>query len=61
MASPSAKPPGGWLITALIVLVLLAATGPLLIGLSRALVPLVLVVGVVAVTVRLVFFHTRRW
>ncbi|MGA7966751.1 MAG: hypothetical protein WCB49_12870 [Gammaproteobacteria bacterium] len=56
-----AKPPGGWLITAVIALVVLAAIAPLLIGLSHALLPLVIVVGVVAVVVRLVFFHTRKW
>lgn len=47
--------------TCLVVLVLLAATAPLLVALSRALLPLVLVVGVVVVVVRLVFFHTRNF
>lgn len=60
MANPGAKPPG-LLITALMVFVLLAAAAPLLIELSRALLPLVVALGVVAVAVRLVFFHTRRW
>jgi hypothetical protein len=55
------KTPGGPLTTAVIALVLLAAIAPLLIELSRALLPLVLVVGVVAMVVRLTFFHTRRW
>lgn len=50
-----------WMLGGLMVLVLLAATAPLLIRLSRALLPLVLVIGVVAVGLRLVFFHTRRW
>lgn len=60
MTAPG-KTPGGLLTTAVIALVLLAAIAPLLIELSHALLPLVLVVGVVAVVVRLVFFHTRRW
>lgn len=60
MATPG-KQPGGLLVTAVIALVLLAALAPLLIELSHALLPLVLVVGVVAVALRLVFFHTRRW
>ncbi len=55
------KPPGDWLITGIVAVVLLAAVAPLLIELSRALLPLVIVVGVVAVVVRLVFFHTRNW
>jgi len=55
------KTPGGLLVTAIVTLVLLAATAPLLIDLSHALLPLVLVVGVVAVGLRLAFFHTRRW
>lgn len=61
MTNPAAKPPGGWLTTAILVLVLLAATAPLLIELSRALVPLVVVLAVAAIALRLVFFHTRRW
>jgi len=60
VATPG-KQPGGLLVTAVIALVLLAALAPLLIELSHALLPLVLVVGVVAVALRLVFFHTRRW
>jgi hypothetical protein len=42
-------------------LLLVAAVAPSLIALSDALVPLILVVGVVALALRLVFFHTRRW
>lgn len=61
MANPGMKPPGGSLVTGLVVLVLLAAVAPLLIELSRALLPLILVGGVVAVGLRLTFFHTRRW
>jgi hypothetical protein len=55
------KTPGGLLVTAIATLGLLAAAAPLLIALSRALLPFVLVVGVVAVVLRLVFFHTRNW
>lgn len=55
------KSPANLFSTGLIALVLLAAIAPLLIELSRVLLPLVLVVGLVAVVVRLVFFHTRRW
>lgn len=61
VTSPGMKPPGNLLITAVVALILLAAAAPLLIALSRALLPLVLVAGVVAVVLRLVFFHTRRW
>jgi hypothetical protein len=55
------KSPGNLLIGGIVALILLAAAAPLLIALSRALLPFVLVSGVVAVIVRLVFFHTRRW
>lgn len=61
MTSPAAKPPGGWLVTLIVALVLLAATAPLLVELSRALLPLVVVLAVAAIALRLVFFHTRRW
>ena len=61
VTSPNMKSPGGLLITATIALVLLAATAPLLIELSRALLPLVVVAGVVVVAIRLVFFHTKGW
>jgi hypothetical protein len=55
------KPSGGLLLTCFVALVTLAAAAPLLISMSRALLPLVVAVGVVAVALRLVFFHTRRW
>jgi hypothetical protein len=32
-----------------------------LVALAQALVPLVIVGGIVAAVLRLVFFHTRRW
>lgn len=50
-----------WLLTILAGLIVVAALAPSLISLSHALVPLVAAVGIVAVIVRLVFFHTRRW
>jgi hypothetical protein len=61
MTSPGMKPPGGWLIIGIVALVLLAAVAPLLIELSRALLPLAIVLAVAVVVVRLVFFHTRNW
>jgi hypothetical protein len=39
----------------------LAAVGPALAKLVAALVPLVLVAGIVAAVLRLVWFYTRRW
>jgi hypothetical protein len=54
------KSPGGLLVTGFIVLVTLAAAAPLLIRLSQALVPLVIVAAIAVVVVRLVFFHTRN-
>ena len=61
MTNPGMKSPGNLLITCVFGVVLLAAAAPLLIELSRALVPFVVAIGVVAVVVRLVFFLTRRW
>lgn len=49
------------IVTVLAALLLVAAVTPSLVSLSHALVPLVVVGGVVAVVLRLVFFHTRRW
>jgi len=55
------KPQGNLLVSCVVILVLLAAAAPLLIRLSHALIPLVIAVGVVAVVLRLVFFHTRNF
>jgi hypothetical protein len=55
------KSPGGLLFTGFIALLLLATAAPLLIRLSQALMPLVIVAAIAVVVVRLVFFHTRRW
>jgi hypothetical protein len=50
-----------WLWAAVVAASVLEAAGPALVALARALVPLVIAVGVAAIGVRLVFFHTRRW
>jgi hypothetical protein len=42
-------------------LVALAAVGPVLVKFISALVPLVLVVGVVVAVLRLIWMATRRW
>jgi hypothetical protein len=57
----SHKSPTSLIVTAVVGLMIVAALAPSLIALSHALVPLVVVGGVVAVVLRLVFFHTRRW
>jgi hypothetical protein len=53
------------LVTTLAVVVLglvaLGAVGPRITQLMGALVPLVLVVGIVVAVLRLVWFYTRRW
>jgi hypothetical protein len=51
----------GFLIVAIVALSILVSAGPTLIALVQAAVPLVIAVGVVAVILRLVFFHTRQW
>lgn len=53
--------PIAYLIVAIVALSILVSAGPTLVALAHAAVPLVVAVGVVAVVVRLVFFHTRRW
>jgi hypothetical protein len=55
------KSPTNLIVTAAIGLMVLAALTPSLVVLSHALLPLIVVVGVVLIVVRLVFFHTRRW
>jgi hypothetical protein len=57
----SHKSPTSLIVTIAAGLMVVAALAPSLIGLSHALVPLIAVIGVVAVVLRLVFFHTRRW
>lgn len=51
----------GKLLVGVVVLVALCSAGPTLVALLNAAVPLVIVGGVVAAVLRLVFFHTRRW
>lgn len=55
------RSPANTLITAVVALLLLAAAAPLLIELSYALLPLVVVLTIAVITVRLVFFHSRRF
>jgi hypothetical protein len=52
---------GTFLLVAVVLLGLLMSAGPTLVDLMRAAIPLVLVVGLVAAILRLVFFHTRKW
>jgi hypothetical protein len=42
-------------------LIALGAVGPSIAAILNALVPLVLVVGIVAAVLRAVWFYTRRW
>jgi hypothetical protein len=44
-----------------VTLAALIAAGPTLIRLTQALIPLVLVIGVVAVVLRVVWVYTRTW
>jgi hypothetical protein len=53
--------PPTYLVVAIVALCLLVSAGPTLVALMNAAIPLVAVAGVVAVVLRLVFFHTRRW
>jgi hypothetical protein len=48
------------LLIAIVALCLLVSAGPTLVALLSAAVPLILVVGLVAAVLRLVFFHTRH-
>jgi predicted membrane channel-forming protein YqfA (hemolysin III family) len=52
---------GSYFFSVVMALLVLAAVAPVLIGLSHALVPVLVVGGVAIVVIRLVFFHTRRW
>ena len=42
-------------------LVILAAAAPTIVCLSNAVIPLIVVIGVVAIVLRLAWFHTRDW
>jgi hypothetical protein len=50
----------GLVIWTVLAIALLAAVGPTIVQLAGALVPLVLVVGVVAAVLRCVWFYTQR-
>jgi hypothetical protein len=52
---------GSYLFAVVVTLLALAAVAPALVGLSHALLPLVIVLGVVIIGVKLTIFHTRRW
>jgi hypothetical protein len=56
----SHKSPTTMIVMAVAAVMVVAALTPQLIALSHALLPLVLVLGVVVVVVRLVFFHTHH-
>lgn len=49
-----------YLIVAIVALSVLVSAGPTLVALVHAAVPLTIAVGIVAIIVRLVFFHTRH-
>jgi hypothetical protein len=49
-----------YLIIAIVALAVLISAGPTLVTLTHAAVPLIVAVGIVAVVLRLVFFHTRH-
>jgi hypothetical protein len=53
--------PVTYLIIAIVALSMLVSTGPTLVALAHAAIPLVVAAGIVAVVLRLVFFHTRKW
>lgn len=59
MTPTPSKNPAGWLVTAVVLLVVLAAFAPTLIALGHALLPLVIVLTIAVIVLRLVFFHTR--
>jgi hypothetical protein len=55
------SPPGKLLLVLIIALAVMVSAGPTLVALAQAAVPLVIVGGIVAAVLRLIFFHTRRW
>ena len=54
------KPSPALVVTIVVGLLVISTLAPSLIALSHALVPLIVVGGVVAIILRLVFFHTRH-
>lgn len=61
MPGHSPNKPVSYLVIGLVTLAVLVSAGPTLVALLHAAVPLVIVVGVLAAILRLIFFHTRRW
>jgi hypothetical protein len=55
------KSVGSTAVTVAVAALVLAAVAPMLIDLSAALLPLVIVFAIAATALRLVFVHTRRW
>jgi hypothetical protein len=55
------KSPTSLVWTLVLGLVVLAAVAPLLVSLSHALVPVIVVGAIAVIAVRLVFFHTRNF
>jgi hypothetical protein len=53
--------PVALLVVAIVALAVLVSAGPTIVAILNAAVPLVIVGGIVAAVLRLVFFHTRRW
>lgn len=53
--------PGKSLLVIVVVLVVLTSAGPALVALAQALVPLVIVGGIVAVVLRVVWHYTNRY
>jgi hypothetical protein len=52
---------GNYIGMVVVALIVLAAVAPALIGLSHALLPVLIVGAVAVIAIRLVLFHTRRW
>jgi hypothetical protein len=52
---------GNSLAAVVIALLAVAMVAPILISLSHAVIPVVIVAALAVIAVRLVFFHTRRW
>jgi hypothetical protein len=51
----------GLLVTVIVLLAVLVSAGPTIVALAHAAVPLVLVIGAVAVLMRLAWWLTGRW
>jgi hypothetical protein len=60
MSGHGGNKPVAWLIVAVVALSVLESAGPTLIGLTHALVPLVIAVGALVIVARLVWFFTTH-